>query len=152
MCLAGHKWRDLEIVGEHVQRLWGSGGANPIVKSALGHTFGAQTPCPNPLWCSYTNNTDTQAFCSPRVQSANSTKPAWDVQVTLPVSSHIYPHISTSWVVLEREGRCELGLRMTDKEREGWRATASEREGKKDDEIISIGMRFAPVGQILLRL
>lgn len=24
MCLAGHKWRDLEIVGEHVQRLWGS--------------------------------------------------------------------------------------------------------------------------------
>lgn len=41
-----------------------------------------------------------------------------------------------------------MGLRMTDKEREGRRATERER----DDEIISIGMCFAPVGQIVLRL
>lgn len=43
-------------------------------------------------------------LCSPRVQSANSTESAWDVQVTLPVSSYIYPHISTNWAVLKGRG------------------------------------------------
>lgn len=138
---------------EHVQSLRGSGWANPMLRPTLGRTFRAYAPCSNPLWwCSYTNNTDTQAFCSPRVQSA--TPPSWHRIFRSPRLSALTFNVTSAWASLlwRKEAGCTT-VALWMKNKGGVGAESSRQKARKRRMMKSfLGMCFAPDGQIVLRL
>lgn len=106
----------------------------------MGHTSRAHTSRSNPLWCSYTNNTDTRLFA--RQGFSQLSPPSWAGMFGS--LTNLLSHLHGLFVF-----RVD---RQEERNQESNRQTERERERDKDDEIISLGMRFAPEGLNVLRL